>query len=540
MNISSTTSPDERTEQEKISQTEKDAPEKRLVQGVLPYKLEVDTSKTQLTGLAGLPIYLDLAQVVGLRDSIAAHVQLRSGTQGWTDAQMLTTLILLNLAGGQCVEDLEKLEGDLGFATILHRVETFGMKRSERRRLERRWRKSKERKVPSVSAMRRFLAAFHDAAEEARRESGAFIPQASHALSGLSQVNADCAQFLQEKSPQTTATLDMDATLIESHKKEAHHCYKGFRAFQPLNVWWAEQQFLVHSEFRDGNVPAGFEQLRVLKESLELLPEGVEKVSMRSDTAGYQWDLLRYCAEGKSERFGVIDFAVGANVTQAFKNAVHEVKEKIWHPLHRLVKGEWIDTGQQWAEVCFVPSASAVKKDGPTYRFLAIREPLRQMELPGVESDQLSLPFPTITYSEEGEPRRFKLFGVVTNLELPGDEVIRWLRERCGKSEEVHAVMKDDLAGGRLPSKLFGANAAWWSAMILALNLNLLMKRLVLGGRWVTQRMKAIRYWIINLPGRLVGRSRQLTLKLSGDHPSTPLLLEARRTLADLALGPSG
>lgn len=512
----------------------------RLTQGVLPYQLEKDSSKTRLTGLAGLPIYLDLAHVVGLRDSIGSHIQIRSDSQGWTDAQMLTTLILLNLAGGQCMEDLEKLEGDAGFATILHRVETFGMKRSDRRRLERRWRRSKKRKVPSVSAMRRYLAAFHDAAEEVRRESGAFIPSSSSALLGLSQVNADCAQFLQDQSPEPTAILDMDATLIESHKKQAHHCYKGFRAFQPLNVWWAEQQFLIHSEFRDGNVPAGFEQLRVLKESLELLPEGVQKVSMRSDTAGYQWDLLRYCAEGKNERFGVIEFAVGADVTSAFKKAVSEVNEEDWHSLPRLVKGRLVETDQEYAEVCFVPNASASKKDGPSYRFLATREPLRQMELPGMESDQLSLPFPTITYSQEGEPRRFKLFGVVTNLDLPGDEVIRWLRERCGKSEEVHAVMKDDLAGGRLPSKLFGANAAWWSVMILALNLNTLMKRLVLGAQWVAKRMKAIRYWIINLPGRLVRGARQLTLKLSSDHPSTPLLLEARRTLASMAAGPSG
>jgi len=29
-----------------------------------------------------------------------------------------------------------------------------------------------------------------------------------------------------------------------------------------------------------------------------------------------------------------------------------------------------------------------------------------------------------------------------------GDQVIWWLRERCGKSEEVHSVTKNDLAGG--------------------------------------------------------------------------------------------
>jgi hypothetical protein len=41
----------------------------------------------------------------------------------------------------------------------------------------------------------------------------------------------------------------------------------------------------------------------------------MEKVFVRSDTAGYQKDLQRYCAEGKSERFGVIEFAIGADVT---------------------------------------------------------------------------------------------------------------------------------------------------------------------------------------------------------------------------------
>jgi len=33
---------------------------------------------------------------------------------------------------------------------------------------------------------------------------------------------------------------------------------------------------------------------------------------------------------------------------------------------------------------------------------------------------------------------------------------------RCGRSEEAHAVMKEDFAGGKLPSEDFGENAAWW------------------------------------------------------------------------------
>jgi hypothetical protein len=39
--------------------------------------------------------------------------------------------------------------------------------------------------------------------------------------------------------------------------------------------------------------------------------------------------------------------------------------------------------------------------------------------------------------------------------------------------------MKSDLAGGQLPSGLFGATVAWWIPTILAHNLNTAMKWLV-------------------------------------------------------------
>ena len=100
----------------------------------------------------------------------------------------------------------------------------------------------------------------------------------------------------------------------------------------------------------------------------------MEKVYFKSDTAAYQVDLLRYYAEGQNERFGVIEFAIGADVTEEFKKAVAEVEEKEWHPLEREVDGRKIATGQEWAEVCFVPTWAGLSKKGPSYRFLAIRE----------------------------------------------------------------------------------------------------------------------------------------------------------------------
>ena len=95
-------------------------------------------------------------------------------------------------------------------------------------------------------------------------------------------------------------------------------------------------------------------------------------------------------------------------------------------------------------------------------------------------------------------------------------------------------MIKEDLTGGKLPSGPFGANSAWWNIMILALNLNSAMKRLVLGKSWVSKRLKAIRFSLINLPGRVLYHARSLIVRLTGGHPSNGTLFEMRRRILKL------
>lgn len=491
-----------------------------VAQGVLEFQYQADTGKAGQTALGGLPAYLDLAFQAGLVESLRRNVHVRRGGQGWTDEQVVLSLVLMNLAGGESVSDLEVLEADEGFSRLLRRVERHGLGRRQRRELERRWRKERRRSVPSASAVFRYLAEF-EAAGYRGQKGTAVIPAPSVALAGLRRVNAELVGYAQRCRPSATATLDMDATLIQSHKREALFCYRKMRAYQPHNVWWAEQRMMLHTEFRDGNVNAGHEQLRVLKEALAMLPAGVEQVSMRSDSAGYQQEILEYCAEGEHERFGVIEFAVSADVTEAFRTAVRELSEEDWRPLQRLDSGPQPQPGQQWAEVCFVPNWAARSTKQPAYRFLAIREPLSQPALPGMQE---SLPFPV----EQFNAQPYKLFGVVTNRTGEGGEIIHWHRERCGTSEQAHAVIKEDLAGGRLPSGSFGENAAWWQIMVLALNLNALFKREALGEGWVHKRLKALRYALIGIPGKLVERSRGMVVRICARHPAWEVLLRAR------------
>jgi hypothetical protein len=70
--------------------------------------------------------------------------------------------------------------------------------------------------------------------------------------------------------------------------------------------------------------------------------------------------------------------------------------------------------------------------------------------------------------------------------------------------------------------------------MILALNLNSAMKHVVLGGNWVSKRLKAIRFWLINLPGRVAKGPRGLIIRLSGGHPSYETLIGDREKMVSL------
>lgn len=113
-------------------------------------------------------------------------------------------------------------------------------------------------------------------------------------------------------------------------------------------------------------------------------------------------------------------------------------------------------------------------------------------------------------------------------------EVVAAAHNRCGHGEEVHAVLKSDLAAGIMPSGRFGANAAWLWLSALALNAMALVRRAAYGHEWRWVRMKRIRAVWIHLVARVVRHGRQVTLVLgaAGAH-----LMTARQRM-NLAMPP--
>ena len=158
-----------------------------MAQGELGFKYEVEHQGEGMTGMGGIGPYLDLACRSGMVGSIERHVKAQ-GEQGWTDAESVLALVMLNLVGGDCVEDVDRLESDEGFCRLFSKAVRQGLSRKARRGLKKRWRKEKTRRVPSSSAVFRYLSEFHDRDQEGLREPGkAFIPLPNEALKGFVQ-----------------------------------------------------------------------------------------------------------------------------------------------------------------------------------------------------------------------------------------------------------------------------------------------------------------------------------------------------------------
>lgn len=498
----------------------------------IPIKLEIDPTHCMTTAFAGIVPYLDLWNSLGMPSIVDEKVGI-CGSQGWLDRQMIQSLVLVNLVGGDCVTDVEKLEGDAGLRAMVRAGEFSGMSLVQRNKAKQRFRSGRSRTFPAATQIYSFLEACHNESEEAKRVDGkAFIPASNDHLKSLRALNTSLIAGLQKRRPQKTATLDCDATLVQTENQSALFSYKGYRAYQPYNVWWAEQQVVVSSEFRDGNVPAGWNILPVLKEAVASLPAGVEQVFMRQDTAAYQTDVMAWCErEREHAEHGRILFTISADVTPVLRDEI--TKATGWTCEYVTRNGTQVKTGREYTELMYVPNAQAMLVDiFEPFRYIVVREKLGDqlrlldIDSPSQQTDKLTgLPFPTMTMGGVA----YKIGAIVTNRrEEAASELIHWHYGRCGKSEEAHSIMKEDFSGGQMPSSKFGANAGWWALMIISMNFESMIKRLVLGDAYVSKRMKAIRHSLINTAGRIVHHSRQSYLRVSHEFHKWLTMLRQR------------
>jgi hypothetical protein len=98
------------------------------------------------------------------------------------------------------------------------------------------------------------------------------IEETLTALGGRGRVNRDGVQRCGERCPdERIATVDQDATIIASHKREAKPTYEGERGYQPRLAVGAATGLVLADQFRVGNVPAMLEPLNVAQAAFAAL-----------------------------------------------------------------------------------------------------------------------------------------------------------------------------------------------------------------------------------------------------------------------------
>jgi hypothetical protein len=282
-------------------------------------------------------------------------------------------------------------------------------------------------------------------------------------------------------------TLDVDAHLVETTKAEARYCYEGYKAYQPMEVAWAETGLVLADEFREGNVPASKDIRRMVDEAYGALPPGEWQVRVRSDSAAYEPEGILDHWQGQGWEFGV-----SADLSPQLRRAILELPEGAWCAW----KQESGGVVREWSEVPYVPSRKQEKKDAPVYRYLAIRVRRPQGEL----------------WPEGSDARHF---AVVTNRwEMDGQAVLEWQRGKAGTIEHSHHILTNELGAGVYPSAKHGANAAWLRLQVLTHNLLQLLKAVALPPEYANARPKRLRFAVFSQIGQVVHHGRRLLMRL--------------------------
>ena len=433
--------------------------------GRLNFEIDTELDASLITARAGLPSLIEAFRLSGTAAVIDSTIKFKSRKRGLTPSQMVESHLALWATGGERAEDFDHFRQDKAL------VELIG------------------HDLPAAQTARDFLSAFHDDDLPLLQEGKASVPSESAPLQGLAAANRELILDLQCRKPQKIATLDIDATIIHSSKRAAKRAYDGERGYQPVLVLWAEQDVIVADEFRDGNVPAGMGNLRIIQKAVAALPGRFNEIRLRGDSALYEHDAMTWMDEN------AIRYAISVRMSSQIKNCIEALPENHWQPA-----GEEADAIREWAEINYVPSDGNWSKEFATpRRYLAIRIKPKQGELLDCGSS-------------------VKHFAIVTNRNDPaggtGLDLIRWQRQKAGTIEHTHDVLMNELAGWCLPSQKFGANAAWLRMNVMLYNLLSAFKRVGLPEEMHDARPKRLRFLVLNTVGKVVRHARETLLRL--------------------------
>ena len=270
--------------------------------------------------------------------------------------------------------------------------------------------------------------------------------------------------------------FDADVSIIEANKKESKKTYKGFRGMGSLLGF--AKGFCLYSDFRNGNVHASVGLLEELKYIHKKLSENGIKMIYRSDSAGFIYEIMEYCA---------------------INNITYFIRAKEFNSLKREgLKCNFENNITEEKQI----SEFVYSMNGMPIRIITTREKLKA-DLP------------------------MDIFGnygfIATNSNKNIFNVYQSYNDR-GVCEYNIKEMKQNFELGRLPSSYLGANGLWSSVLVLAYNIITAFKQRLSTCKLTARTLR----WFFTIPAKLVSHGGEFILNLRTDKKTFRRILKWR------------
>jgi hypothetical protein len=280
-------------------------------------------------------------------------------------------------------------------------------------------------------------------------------------------------------------TLDIDATIIESDKGDAEKSYKGINGYQPLIGVLAENNMVIHSEFRKGNCSPQKGIVPFIKECLANSNNAIKYI--RSDSAAYQKAVVKYAV--KENLF----YSITANQSEAVRKKIAEIPSESWQ---RGISSDDLKADYEVAEIVF---AFAGKRKASR---LVVKRERNSGQINAFDQESLS---------------DYRYWAIITNLsssEYSANKVVL-VHQMRGCMEKSIGEIKHNFNLDHMPCGQFEANAVYFTLGILAYNIIQMMKMNVCWKSFAKASMRTIRYRLLHTAGKLVHHGNRIKLKVA-------------------------
>jgi hypothetical protein len=282
-------------------------------------------------------------------------------------------------------------------------------------------------------------------------------------------------------NPPTRVIFDLDSTVLILYGKQemARLGYnpqkRGRPSYHPLLCFNGITKDCWHGELRPGDTHTAAGAVELLKAVFAKLLPSVKTVITRADKGFYDHETIEYLESKKAL------FVIVARLTAPIKRIISTLSYQIH------------SSGLETAEFMYQPT-----KWEKQYRFVVIRR-----LIPEDPAEQLTL-FSMGKYSYQV---------VVTNMTLTPLNTWKFYNGRAA-IELIIKELKGDYPLGKIPTKYFAANEAYFHVLLFSYNLINWFKRLCLPMEFQNMTLKTLQTRFLLIPGELTKSKNRPTLKL--------------------------